>query len=201
MIKKKEVEKATKTEKKIDKEELTILGKREKKLAKFAALLGAFFASGSAILIFVFGVISVISSINLSNDALLNNNIVTTFVSKMNGYTMLETKDIISVMTNRLTFIVFEIVIPAIAFIGTMLLIIVLAKRVIDFVNDVNFEKDLYTKKKLSSLREIVTILSVILLATLVIFNRPSIIIYLIINALLGIIYLLFKRCVLLEKR
>lgn len=201
MVKEKKVVKATKKEEKTTTEDNAILGKREKKLIKFAALLGTFFATGAAILIFVFGVISTISSINLSKEALLNNNIVLTFISKMNGYTILEVKDTISLMDSRFSFIIFEIVIPAIAFIGTMLLIIVLAKRIIDFIGDVNTEKDLYNKKKLSTVREIISILSVILLATLVIFDRPSIIIYVLINVLLWIIYLLFKHCVLLEKR
>ena len=82
-----------------------------------------------------------------------------------------------------------------------MLLILVLAKRIIEFISDVKYEKDLFNKKKLSNIQDIISILSIVLLATLVIFNKPSIIIYLLIEVLLCIVYLLFKKCISLRKK
>lgn len=207
-----EMEKKVKKEKKEEKElkikkpelvneEEIVFEKQEKRVVKFIALLSAFFATGLAILIFVFSIIACISVSNLSKEALINNNVVVTLVSKLNGYSIAEVQDLIGNMTSSFKFILFEIVIPTIAFVGAMLLIIALARRVIEFVSDIKYEKDLYNKKKLASALDIISILSVILLATLVIFNRPTIIIYLLIETLLCIIYLLFKRCVMVRKK
>ena len=182
-------------------EESIVLEKREKRLVKFISLLSAFFATAVAILIFVFSVISCISVANLSKEDLVNNNIVVTIISKLNNYSINEVGDIISNMTNRFVFILFEIVIPTIAFVGAMILILLLAKRVIEFISDVTYEKDLYNKKKLSDARDIIAVLSIVLLTTLVIFNKPTILIYLLIEALLTLIYYLFKKCVMLRKK
>ena len=182
-------------------EENVVLAKREKRLVKFIALLSAFFATGLAILMFIFGVIACVSVFNTDKELLVNNNIVVTVVSKLNSYSTLEVKDLINNMSNKFTFILFEIIIPTIAFVGAMILILVLAKRVIEFISDVTYEKDLYTKKKLSNIQDIISILSIVLLSTLVIFNKPSIIIYLLIEILLCLIYLLFKKCVILRKK
>lgn len=187
-------------EKETVKEEV-ILEKREKRLVKFIALLSSFFATALAILIFVFSVIASISTANLAKEELVNNNIVVTIISKLNNYSTIEVKDLIANMTNRFTFILFEIIIPTIAFVGAMILILVLAKRAIEFVSDITYEKDLYNKRKLLNLQDIVVILSVVLLTTLVIFNRPTIIIYLLIEALLGIVYYLFKKCIIFKKK
>ncbi len=178
-----------------------ILGNNEKKLVKFASLLMTFFATCLVILIFIFSIISISSVANLGNDALANNNIVVTLVSKLNGYSLIETKELIMNMTNNFSFIMLEIVIPCIAFIGAMLLLIVLSKRFIDFTSDINTEKDLYTLKKSQDLQDMIAILSVILLTTLVIFNEPSIIFYCLIELLLCIIYYLFKKNVLLKNK
>ena len=199
---KKQNVKVVKKEEKEIVEEAVIIDKSEKNLIKFIALLSAFFATGMAILIFVFSVIACISVANSSIDALLNNNIVLTVVSKMNNYSISEVKTIIeSIGSSRLTFILFEIVVPTIAFVGAMILILVLSKRAIEFIADVSSEKDLYTKRKLINIQDMISILSIVLLTTLVIFNRPSIIIYLLIEALLCIVYLLFKKCVIMRKK
>lgn len=211
MEKGKKVKKEVKEKKVVKKEEVkkevlkddgpVIMLKHEKNLVKFAALLSAFFASGLAILMFIFSVVACISIFNLPNEELVNNNIVVTLVSKLNNYSALEVKDMIINMSNNLSFVLFEIIIPAIAFIGSLILVIVLAKRLIEFVNDITYEKDLYNKKKLSRAQDIISILSIVLLTMLVIFDKPSIILYLLIEVLLCIIYLLFKKCVSLRKR
>lgn len=203
MEKGKKLKKEIKTQKEIleKEEEPIIMNKSEKNLVKFIALLSSFFATALAITIFVFSVIACISVSNLEKEALLNNNIVVTMVSKMNNYSVLETKDLITNMSNRFTFILFEIIIPTIAFVGAMILMLVLAKRIIEFISDIKYEKDLYNKKKLINVQDIVSILSIVLLTTLVIFNKPSIIIYLLLEALLCMVYFLFKKCVTLQKK
>ena len=178
-----------------------VIDKREKSVIKFVALVSSFFATALAILIFVFSVIASIATANMPKEELVNNNIVVTIISKMNNYSTVEVKDLINSMTNRFAFILFEIVIPTIAFVGAMILILVLAKRIVEFVSDINYEKDLYNKRKLINLQDIIVILSVVLLATLVIFNRPTIIIYLLIEALMLIIYYLFKKCIIFRKK
>ena len=196
------MEKETKTKKKekVLVHNDNVLEKNEKGVIKFASLLTSFFATCLAILIFIFSVIASLSLANLPKEDLVNNNIVVTLLSKLNNYSITDAKELITTMSNRFTFILFEIVIPTIAFIGAMLLLITLARRLIDFISDVKTEKDLFNEKKVQNAKDIISILSLVLLTTLVLFNEPSIIFYLVIEVLLCIIFMLFKRCVLLKK-
>lgn len=195
-----EIEKKTKKREQVMVEEKIVLEKNEKHIVKFVALLTSFFATGLAILIFVFSVMATLSVANLPKEELVNNNVVVTLISKLNSYSISDAKDLITTMSSRFTFILFEIVVPAIAFIGAMLLLLVLGKRLIDFVNNIKTEKDLFNQKKLQDIHDIISILSLVLLTILVLFNQPSIIFYLLIELLLWVIYVLFKRCVLLKK-
>lgn len=195
-----EKEKKTKKREQVMVEEKIVLEKNEKNIVRFVALLTSFFATGLAILIFVFSVMATLSVANLPKEELVNNNVVVTLISKLNSYSISDAKDLITTMSSRFTFILFEIVVPAIAFIGAMLLLLVLGKRLIDFVNNIKTEKDLFNQKKLQDIHDIISILSLVLLTTLVLFNQPSIIFYLLIELLLWVIYVLFKRCVLLKK-
>ena len=190
------MEKKEKVKKSVVKNDTTVLDKNEKKLIKFIALLSAFFAAGLAIMMLVFGIISTIAVAKLPKSELVDNNIVVTLLSKIDGYSVIEAKSIIGNMSNSFSFIMLEIIIPIVAFIGALVLIIFLSKKVLDFISDVNTEKDLFSKEKLNNLQEMISYLSVILLALLVIFNEPSIIVYLFIELLLIIIYGLFKYCV-----
>ena len=61
-------------------------------------------------------------------------------------------------------------------------------------------ESEYERAKKLLESQDIISILSLVLLTTLVLFNKPTIIIYLLIEILLWIIYLLFKRSVMMKK-
>lgn len=185
----------------IDSEDVIILKNEERKIIKFVALVTTFFTSALAIMMFVFGVVATISIATLSHDELVNNNIVVTLLSKMNGYSIMEAKDLIMNMSSRVTIIVFEVVIPIIAFIGAMMLLVILSKRIMDFILDVKFEKDLFKKRKIYDLQDIVSIISIVLLAFLVLFNEPSIIFYLLIELLLFMVYGLFKKCVKDEKK
>ena len=196
------MEKETKTKKKekVLVHNDNVLEKNEKGVIKFASLLTSFFATCLAILIFIFSVIASLSLANLPKEDLVNNNIVVTLLSKLNNYSITDAKELITTMSNRFTFILFEIVIPTIAFIGAMLLLITLARRLIDFISDVKTEKDLFNAKKVEDAKDIISILSLVLLTTLVLFNEPSIIFYLLIEVLLYIIFILFKKCVLLKK-
>lgn len=196
-----EKEKKTKKREQVMVEEKIVLEKNEKHIVRFVALLTSFFATGLAILIFVFSVMATLSVANLPKEELVNNNVVVTLISKLNSYSISDTKDLITTMSSRFTFILFEIVVPAIAFIGAMLLLLVLGKHLLDFVNNIKTEKDLFNQKKLQDIHDIISILSLVLLTTLVLFNQPSIIFYLLIELLLWVIYVLFKRCVLLKKR
>ena len=182
-------------------QENVVLGSNRKHLIKFIALLSSFFATMLAILMFIFTVISSISIANLDKNALISNNIVVTLLSKLNGYTKIEAESLLRVMNSRVMVIVFEIIIPAIAFIGSMLLLIILSKKVMDFIDKVTYESELFNKKKVHELEDIMGILSVVLLATMVLFNQPSIIFYLLIELLLIVIYLLFKKCSLTKKK
>ena len=178
----------------------TLLIKDERKLVKFTALIISFFASILAIVIFVFSIIASISVSNLPKEELVNNNIVVTLISKLNNYSVSDAKELIDSLSSRFAFIMFEIIIPTIAFVGAMLLLIVLSKRLIDFISDVKTQKDLFSNKKVKEAQDIISILSLILLTTLVLFNEPSIIFYLLIELLLCTIFVLFKKCVLLKK-
>ena len=180
----------------VEKKENIVLHDNEKKLIKFTALLASFFASGLALLILIFSIISTIAVAKLPKADLINNNIVVTLVSKLNNYSNVDTTNLISNITNKFTFIAFEIIIPMFAFIGAMILIIVLSKKVLDLISNVKYEKELFTLKKLDVVKDIISLLSLILLTLLVLFNEPVIILYLIIELLLFIIYALFKKCV-----
>ena len=196
------MEKETKTKKKekVLVHNDNILEKNEKGVIKFVSLLTSFFATCLAILIFIFSVIASLSLANLPKEDLVNNNIVVTLLSKLNNYSVTDAKELITTMSSRFTFILFEIVVPTIAFIGAMLLLITLARRLIDFISNVKTEKDLFNAKKVEDAKDIISILSLVLLTTLVLFNEPSIIFYLLIEVLLYIIFILFKKCVLLKK-
>ena len=196
------MEKETKTKKKekVLVHNDNILEKNEKGVIKFASLLTSFFATCLAILIFIFSVMASLSLANLPKEDLVNNNIVVTLLSKLNNYSITDAKELITTMSNRFTFILFEIVVPTIAFIGAMLLLITLARRLIDFISSVKTEKDLFNAKKVEDAKDIISILSLVLLTTLVLFNEPSIIFYLLTEVLLYIIFILFKKCVLLKK-
>ena len=190
------MEKKNKDKKVTLKEKNIILHDRERKLIKFVALLASFFASGLALLMLIFGIICTIAVSKLPKADLINDNIVVTLVSKLNNHSIIDTNDLISNMSNKTTFILLEIIVPTVAFISAMMLIIFLSKKVLDFVSNVKIEKDLFTPKKLDDVKDIILLLSLILLALLVLFNEPMIIIYLIVELLLFIIYLLFKKCV-----
>ena len=199
MEKEKKVKKEEKS--KLDVQENIVMVKDEKRLVKFVSLLTTFFATSIAILIFVFSVMASLSIAQLPKEDLVNNNIVVTLLAKLNNYSVSDAKELINSMNNRFGFILFEIVIPTIAFIGAMLLLIALGKRLIDFVRDVKTESDLINTKKLGEIQDIISILSLVLLTTLVLFDQPSIIFYILIEFLMCVIYVLFKKCVILKKR
>ena len=107
----KEIKVKNKEEKETREEETIVFEKREKKLVKFIALLSSFFATAMALLIFIFSIITCISVSSLDKELLINNNIVVTIISKLNNYSVLEVTELINGMSNRFTFILFQIVI------------------------------------------------------------------------------------------
>ena len=192
--------KETKTkEKKILKKENendVVCTKETKKFLKIISIVAVFFATMCSLIVFIFGVITTLAIAGNSKEDLLSNNTVITFVSRMNNYSISDAEASINGMGNRLLFIIFEVVVPAIALICAMLLIIYLTTRILNYVNNISKEKDIFTKKKYQEAKDIISILSTILFVTFLIFDKPSFVFYLLIELLSVIVIYLYRKIV-----
>lgn len=193
---KKVVKKATKkTERKQDNYEI-VFNKDTKKVVKVVSLILVFLAAIAAIFVFVFGIITSIKVANTDKLELLKDNFSVTFVSNVNNIPVNEAENLIQGYGSKALFITFDIVIPCLAIMCVSILLIIFAKKVMDFMDSVKKEKDLFTKEKLHNIEKMACIVETMLTISFVIFSRPSIILYLFVSILLFIIIGLFRRCV-----
>jgi len=190
----KEVKKVEKVEKKtIDK---VIFTQDIKKAAKTLGVIVAFLATAASIFVFVFGIITSLKAANYTKEELLHDNFSVTFISNVSGNTIYDTENIIEGYGSKALFIIFDIVLPAIAFITIMILLIIFVKQLLEFVSGITKESELFTKEKLQTIEKLLCIIATALTVALVVFGRPSILIYAFISALLFIIIGLFDKCI-----
>ena len=190
--------KTTKTKTKVKERKNTdiVFTKDVKTITKVISLILVFLSSSAAIFVFVFGIITSIKVANTTKVELLHDNFSATFISNVNNISITETEDIIEGYGSKVLFIIFDIVIPCLAIIAIAIITIILAKKAIDFVNSINKEKDLYNKKKLNTIEKMACLIETILTISFIIFNNPSILLYLLISLLLFIVIGLFRKCV-----
>lgn len=205
-MEKKETKKKEKvTSEKVVKEKVVsnkeLFSLEQRRVVKIIAAIVTFFATMLGIVVFVFGIIATLSVANGTKEEILSNNTVLTFISNTNHYTNAEAQSAIENMGSKPLFIIFEIVVPALALTCAMILVIYLAMRVVEFIRGVSKESELYTKSKYEDIKEMVEILSTALFVTFLIFDKPSIVFFLLIELLLLIIVVLFKKVVDLQKK
>ena len=178
------------------KEEKVVFNPEIKKAVKIVTLFISFFAVIMCIFTFVFGIITALKVANSTKVELLQNNFSVTFLSNINAKSIVEMKDLIQGYGGKTLFIIFNVIIPALAIIAVSTLTIILLKKIFDFVNDVDTEKELYTKNNLNLVEKLACLATAIITITFVIFDKPSIALYCFNTALLFIIIALFKKCV-----
>ena len=197
----KETKKVEKVEKENSKSNDGILFTSEiKKGAKILATIVSFFATLATIFVFVFGIITSLKAINLEKSELLHDNFSVTFISNLTGNSITETENIIKGYGSKTLFVVFDIVLPAIAFIAVMILLVIFTQKLLSFVTSINKESELFTKAKLIDVEKLLCLIATMITITLIIFGSPSIIIYALISLLLFIIIALFEKCIKYKK-
>ncbi len=196
--KKKKTRKYKKRENSLEtkKDDAVICNNDAKFVVKFIAVVCTFFSTVFAFIFLIFGIVSVLSAIQLPKEKLIESNVVTSFLSKINGYSVTEIENSINVIDSKAFFIFFEIIIPTAALICSMVLLIKFSKRLIEFFSDVKKEKDLFRIKKYGELRDMIIIVSISLFILIALLNSEYIILFFIIEILLFVILYLYKRCI-----
>ena len=167
-----------------------------KKLVKLASVLCAFFSTILILIMLFFGIVTTLIVINLDKGQLVGNNTIITFVSNINDYSIQEMINTIETMDSKGIFIIMEIILPVIALIAVGLLLIILSKKILDFIANVKYEKDLFALDKVDEVRVIANNLSLVLLVTFVIFDNPTFLLYVLIEFLIYLLYKLYIRYV-----
>lgn len=180
----------------IKKDDAIICNNDTKFVVKFVAIVCTFFSTVFAAIFLIFGIVSVLSAINLPKEQLIESNIVTSFLSKINGYSIAEIENSINFIDSKAFFILFEIIIPTAALICSMVLLIKFSRKLMMFFSDIRKEKDLFRLRKYGELRDMVIILSISLFILIALLNSEYIILFFIIEVLLYIILYLYKRCI-----
>ena len=187
------------TEKK-ENEERVVFDKHTKLYTRVIAIILAFLASAASIFMFVFGIIVSLKILNLESLDMLTDNFSVTFISNLHGCSIGETRELLATYGDKTAYVIFHIVIPIIAFVVAMVLLVLLAKLVLDFVDRINNESQLYTKQNIFELEKIACYMMSIMTITLIIFNTPSILMYAIVSILVFVSLYLFEKVVRLRK-
>ena len=178
-----------------------VFGKETKKIIRIIAMILAYGAAVISLFTFIFAIITVLKIVNSTKLDLLLDNFSLTFISNMNGITNSEVIGIISEYGNNTAFIIFNVIIPAIAIVSSMIILIIAIKEILDFVAKVSREKDLYTKARLIDVERIACLIETIITIHFVVFNRPSILLFLLVSLMFFIIIGLFAKCVSNEEK
>lgn len=167
-----------------------------KKYTKIVSLILAFFATAAIIFTFVFGLIVSLKVADYSREELLHDNFSVTFISNMHGTSIHETEETIANFGNHALFIIFQVVVPVLIFITAMVLLIILLKTILNFVNRIDTEKELFCEENIPEVDTIACYIMTILTITIITFNRTSPIIYGLVCLLIFIVLKLFRKCV-----
>ena len=185
-----------KTEVKKNSDDTVIFNKNLKKIIQIISMIIAYGAAVVALFTFVFGIITVLQVLDSTKLDLFHDNFSISFIANMNGITNSEVIGIISEYGNGAMFVIFNVLIPAIAITCSMIILIITIKNILDFTNKVTHEKDLFTRNRLIDVEKIACLIETIITIHFVVFNRPSVLLFLLICLMFFIIIGLFSICV-----
>ena len=175
-----------------------IFKKESKKVVKVVSYIGMFFASAACIFIFVFGIMTTLKVANSTKSELIGDNFSLTFISNINFTSIAETKEIITDSGSTTLLIAFNVIIPAIAIIASCILFMIILSKILNFFDkdyDIT-EKELYTRDNLSLIEKVACLTECILIISLIVFDRPTILLYLLVSVLLFSVIGLFNKCI-----
>ena len=181
---------------KVKKRDKVVFTPSIKKYTRLIGLIMAFLASAASIFVFIFSIIVSLKVSESSQAELLRDNFSVTFISNLRGISINDTETLIGMSGNKTVFIILDIILPAIAFIAAMILVILLVKCVLDFIDNINTENELYCKDNIHLLEKMACYLISILTISLLIFDTPSLIIYALISLLVFVALGLFNKIV-----
>ena len=186
----KETRKTKKEENKV------VFNKNTKKIIKMVVLLISFFAVALSIFTFVFSTITTLNVANSTKAEILNDNFTVTHIANINRISVVESENLIQGFGNKTLFIIFDIVIPTLSIILIALLLVLLLKKVLDFVTITTKEKELFNIKKINDVEKLACIAETIITIYFVVFKKPSLLFYIFASLLLFLVIALFRKCV-----
>lgn len=147
----------------------------------------------------VLSVLTTGSILSSTKEELLENESTVEYISKINTDTMSEAREYILDMDDPGFFVFDKVILPSIIVVVAFILLIVLSKKMLDFLKDAKSNKTLFTTDKLYILKNIRYIFLVIGLLFILGFNFTFLIFFLVLEILLEFILYLFNYCVSIE--
>ena len=137
-----------------------------------------------------------------SFEDILKDEMTVNYLLKINDYSSLsDIQDAIEMDVGKVSFYMFEVVLPTIIIISVFILSIVLGKKLNDFINNVKSNADLFTSKKIEELKKIRNMILDICILLFLKFNLTFLIFYALLDFMLEIIIYLFSNCVKKENK
>ena len=136
-----------------------------------------------------------------SMNYLANNQMVTSFITRINSYDIENVKEII-LNDTKVELFIFEILMPTLLFVAASIYGIVLCKKIMDFVSELKTEKQVFTKEKFYEFIKLKNIIIGFLIIVLIVFDfsLPYFVGAFIMDILLEIISYFYKHCLKGEK-
>lgn len=153
----------------------------------------------TTICVTVLSVLTTGSILSSTKEELLENESTVEYISKINTDTMSEAREYILDMDDPGFFVFDKVILPSIIVVVAFILLIVLSKKMLDFLKDAKSNKTLFTTDKLYILKNIRYIFLVIGLLFILGFNFTFLIFFLVLEILLEFILYLFNYCVSIE--
>ncbi len=147
----------------------------------------------------VLSVLATGSILSSTKEELLENESTVEYISKINTDTISEAREYILDMNDSGFFAFDKVILPSIIVVVAFILLIVLSKKMLDFLKDAKSNKTLFTTDKLYILKNIRYIFLVIGLLFILGFNFTFLIFFLVLEILLEFILYLFNYCVSIE--
>ena len=137
-----------------------------------------------------------------SFEDILKDEMTVNYLLKINDYSSLsDIQDAIEMDAGKVSFYMFEVVLPTIIIISVFILSIVLGKKLNDFINNVKSDADIFTSKKIEELKKIRNMILDICILLFLKFNLTFLIFYALLDFMLEIIIYLFSNCVKKENK
>ena len=165
------------------------------KVTKVACTLGKIFSMMAIVVVLLAGIIVSYDIFTAEVSTFVDNELLFEFVSTINHYGIEATKEVL-VSSSRGEIFVFEVLFPALVIIATMSYLYVLCNEAIDFIKDINNDKALFTKEKLSGFKKLRISIYLLLILLLFDFDFSNLFLYAIIAILIEMMAYLYERCV-----